>query len=173
MRKNIIFIMILQLLISGLNSEKTLSKCKDSFNIYLVRNSNIIHKVNKPDLKDFVLEDIPLLTLDSISSYIWHSHLISFSNNVKKVLNKRGFLIDRLFVVVVNDERIYWGRFTDLADSYISNSPAIFLEMGMYRGGIPVSIAIHKNLIINQDSVDVRNDIRIYNVLKASGKLLP
>jgi len=179
MSKNIILFVILQLLICGWSSEKVLSKHKDVYSIYLVKNSKLTYATKKPELKDFILQDIPLLTVDSITSYTWHSHLISFSISVKKGLRNQEPLIDRLFVVVANDERIYWGMFTDFVDSYISNSPAIFLLprdhpwSSTSASRIPDGFSISRGPIVGKDSIDVRNDIRIYNALNASGKLLP
>jgi hypothetical protein len=163
-----------QLSICGWSSDKTSLNQKDIFSIYLVKNSNLTYATKKPELKDFVLENTPLLTVDSIASYNWHSHLISFPMSIKKELSKREPLLHFLFVVVANDERIYWGMFTDPADSYFSLSPTISLLLRNHNSScIPDVYFIARAPIIDQDSVDVRNDIRLYIALKASGKLLP
>ncbi len=128
--KNKIFIYLLtSLVICGWKSDKAISQYKDVFSIYLAKNPNMYHTSEKPKLKDFVLDSIPLLTVDSITSYAWHSHLISFSTQIKHRLENRKSLVDHLFVIVANDERIYWGMFIDAADSYISDSPEIFLPL--------------------------------------------
>ena len=159
-------------LLWGWNTDKAVSKNKDVFSIYLVKNSKLVDTSKTVDLKNFILEDEPLLTVDSITSYTWHSHKIAFSSRVKEGLKKREPLLYCLFVVVANEERIYWGIFKDIENPNGSKSPAIFLlPHNTSLSCIPKIFIISRapNIVNN---IDVRNDKRIYNALLSAGKLL-
>jgi hypothetical protein len=173
MKNGVLLLILSLLLVCGWHAEKAISKSKDVFSIYLVKNSKkIFNSPKKLDVKNLVLEDAPLLTVDSITNYTWHSHRITFPFRVKEGLKKREPLLHYLFVVVANDERIYWGMFKDIDDSFVSSYPAIFL---LPRN--TTSMSIPNKLIISkaqnlENNVDIRDDVRIYNALKDSGKLL-
>ena len=173
--KNRILVAVLSLfLVCGWQAEKAISKSKDVFSIYLVKNSQYYFKSPKKlDVKNLVLEDVPLLTVDSITNYTWHSHRVTFPLRVKEGLKKREPLLHYLFVVVANDERIYWGMFKDIDDSFVSSYPVIFLlPRNDVSTSIPNKLMISKAQNL-ENNVDIRGDMRIYNALKDSGKLLP
>jgi hypothetical protein len=174
MKNKTFFLLMSSLLLVAWNPENVVSQYRDVFSIYLVKNSDSSYASKKPKLGDFVLDSSPLLTVDSISSYTWHSHFVSFSPSVKHGLKQREPLLHFRFVIVANDERIYWGYFTDPTDDYISFSPMIYLlQRNHNRSCIPDGFSIGRAPIIDGDSSEVRSDMRVYNALKTSGKLLP
>ena len=173
MKKVLFLFTIFSLLLCGWQSDKPEKRYKDILSIYLVKNSRLYIPSKETILSDLILEDSPILKIDSIKSYSWQSHRIQFSSGVKEDMKKR-IPFSRIFVVIANDDRIYWGRFTDPADSYIcDDNPAICLPPCRPRFNcIPDELIISRapKLINNND---IRNDNKIYNVLKGSGKMIP
>ena len=78
-----------------------------------------------PKLKNIDLSEEPILTDRDIEEYIWSSHEISFSAVVHENIKKRGNLIHKIFVIVANGQRIYWGKFMDDLDSGVCQNPVI------------------------------------------------
>jgi len=171
MKNRILLFVVNFLLLWGWTTDNAFSQRKDVFSIYLVKHSNYFYKSKSINLKNLILEDQPLLTVDSIISYTWNSHKISFSGRVRESLMKREPLVHFLFVVVANDERIYWGVFKDINDSFVNFSPAIFLyPPNTSSSTIPPRFTISRAPNTTPDK-DVRTDKRIYEALKLSGKL--
>jgi hypothetical protein len=102
MSKNIFLFIMFQLSICGWSSDKTSLNQKDIFSIYLVKNSNLTYATKKPELKDFVLENTPLLTVDSIASYNWHSRadVFRFVHVVRREENRCPKFIMKLQQVI-------------------------------------------------------------------------
>lgn len=171
MKNRILLLVVFLLFFCGWNVDNAISKSKDVFSIYLVKHSKLFYTSKILDLNKLVLDDEPLLTVDSIINYTWHSHRIAFSSSVKEGLKKREPLLHFLFVVVANDERIYWGVFKDIDDSFVSTSPAIFLyPRNSSISSIPDRFTISRAPNVTNDN-DVRDDKRIYDALKLSRKL--
>lgn len=167
------FLLLFLITISGCTSDPVSSEYKDIFSIYLVKDSNQFYSGEKPELKDFILEKVPLLTINSIESYDWNNHLIYFSSETKEELKKREPLLHYLFVVVANDERIYWGMFNDYADSYACINPTIFLiPRNPPMSSIPDIFHISCSDIADEADSVMRGDMRIYNALNNAGKLI-
>jgi hypothetical protein len=168
--------MILPLFAFACKSNNVSTEVKDVFSIYLVKGSNLSYASQKPSLNDFVLEETPILSINSITSYKWNTHQIAFPSSTKEQLKVREPLIHYLFVTVADDKRIYWGMFLDDADSYGCQNPVIrLLPRNPNASCIPEGFMIDRAYPVysgNPSDKDIRNDDRIYNALKASGKLV-
>lgn len=85
-------------------------------------------------------------------------------------------LFDRYFVVIANNERIYWGLFTDYASSMSCPNPVIIVWS---RTVLDTSFITNSMIIDrsyppppeNESGSDLRKDSRIFNALLASGIL--
>lgn len=175
MKSPLLCVLMLSLFAFGCKSDNVSSEVKDVFSIYLVKDSNQFFSSEKPSLDAFVLEESPLLSISSITSYHWQPHLITFPANTKEQLKKREPLINYLFVVVANDERVYWGMFTDDASSYSCQNPVIkLLPRNPTTSCIPEGFTIERAypaFIGDSTETDIRANVKIINALKESGKL--
>ncbi len=165
----------LMLLFFGCSSSPTESRVYNSFSIFLTMDI----KNNSPDktaLDKIVLEKEPILSIQSITSYTWDNHLIEFSNEAKEIIKSREPLFGRFFIVIALNERIYWGLFTDDASSGVCQNPVIrvWSRSGLKNSSITNSFVIERaypEYIGNENGADLRENFKIYTVLKQSGKL--
>jgi hypothetical protein len=130
-----------------------------------------------PPLNELNLIEEPFLTNVDITNYKWSTHYITFPISVHNKLKNLGNLLHRVFVVVAEGERIYWGLFMDDADSGGCQNPVIRLlpRHPDGRNTIPESSIIDRaypEYFGPQNDPDIRNDIRIYNALKKACILL-
>jgi hypothetical protein len=155
-------------------SYRFIDNSKQSFEVYLASGTS-------SDLNKLILSTTPVITDDDILSYIWDTHEIVFnesylSNRQSKSPNQSygslsGFSLDGgskllgasykdKFVIVANGERIYYGYFPKPVHfSSINGSPLIVEK----PNGIVIELLY--------GDIDVRNDRRIYSVLRRIGKL--
>jgi hypothetical protein len=130
-----------------------------------------------PPLNELNLIEEPFLTNADITNYKWSTHYITFPISVHNKLKNWGNLLHRIFVVVAEGERIYWGKFMDDLDSGICQNPVIRLltRHPDGRNTIPEFLIIERaypGYSGSQNDPDIRNDLRIYNALKKACILL-
>lgn len=169
----IVLISILLLTIINCNDEDK-SIYEDVFSIYISDSTDhtVITSINT-----IQLNEQPFITIEKIASYNWNTHQITYTSTNWEELKEWGNLIHRIFVVIVKDERIYWGRFMDDLDSGVCQNPVIKLlwRHPDGRNTIPESIQIDRaypEYFGSDTDSDLRNDTRIYEVLNESGKLV-
>ena len=143
-----------------------------TFAIYI---SSFIPDMNNPvvpPVNDLNLIPEPFLTNQDITTYNWSTHHIKYSKSVHDRLIAWGDLMHRIFVVVTDGERIYWGKFVSDVDSFICRNPVIKLLPPHPNGGniFPESIVIEPAYPQQFGSdPDIRNDNRIFNALVNAG----
>jgi len=143
-----------------------------SFDIYV--SSDDIPYGQPVQLDELHLLQPPLLSLSDISSYSWKKHHISYPDSVWNRLKTWDNLLYKFFVLKVNDEPIYWGRFLFYLDSVGCRNPVIpLIPDSDGRNIIPGSILIEQTYLTYAGSEsDPRNDLRIYNALLEAGVLV-
>ncbi|MFC1538966.1 hypothetical protein ACFL6H_06040 [Candidatus Latescibacterota bacterium] len=132
-----------------------------TFEIYV--SSDDISDFEPVPLEEIALVEPPILTRDDISGYDWKKHHITYPASVWEKLKLSTDLLYKVFVIKVNGERIYWGRFLRDTVSGISLYPVIPLIQD--SGGeyiIPSSILIELAYLAQNDP---RNDERMYDAL--------
>lgn len=150
------------------------SEYEGIFSIYISDSTNYS---TIPNLNTIQVNDSPFLTIEKITSYNWNTHEITYTSTVWEELKEWGNLIHKIFIVVVNEDRIYWGSFMDDLDSGGSQNPVIKL-IPRYpddRNTIPESLIIDRaypGYIGSENDQDIREDSRIYEVLLKNGKLI-
>lgn len=136
-----------------------------AYAIYLIKNAKSFDDIRKLDINSLQIESQPIITDEDIESYSWSNHTIQ----LKQELNKNGIStikgIGTPFVVRAEHQNIYAGAFWSSISSASADFPVIIvlektltLQQG-YPGGDPEVVPDH------------RQDNRIYNALKKSGKL--
>lgn len=173
MKSNSYFFLVLLILLAGCRSNPTASDPQDIFSIYLVKDSNQFYTEAKPPINQMILEKEPLLSINSIAGYDWQNHQIAFSESVQAEIKSRESLLHYLFVIVANDERIYWGMFLDDADSFGCPNPVIRLLPRHLNPGstVPNGFVIDNGYPVASGK-DLRYDARIFRALKKTGKLI-
>lgn len=123
-------------------------------------------------LNDLELIKEPLLTTSDITSYKWENHYITYPESVYERLKAWGHLLNRGFVVTVDNQRIYMGGFRNSLSSAACSAPVINLgpectiDHSIYIGRYYVSPP-------EPDEPDPRIDPRIYKALEEAGILIP
>jgi len=150
------------------------SEYEDIFSIYI---SGSTYNLEILPLANIQVIDTPFITIDKISSYNWSTHEISYSTSVWDELKQWDNLFHKIFIVVVNDERIYWGTFMDLLDSGGCQNPVIMLLPRNIDGSntTPESLIIDRaypGYFGSVDDSDLREDNRLYKVLLENEKLI-
>ncbi|OPX25885.1 MAG: hypothetical protein B1H02_00335 [Candidatus Latescibacteria bacterium 4484_107] len=164
------------------DKEKSLEPgVNDNFAIYIASDS--ILDVDTRDEDGALVDQLTLLqaaflSTSDITNYSWDRHRITYPDSVWERLKTWGHLINRLFVVSVGNERIYWGMFKDVADSGGCQNPVIMLlcRHSDGRNTTPQSLSIHRaypGYDGDPDDPDLRMDPRIYNALEKAGVLIP
>ncbi len=118
------------------------------------------------------------LVASDMTAYDWSEHHISFSESVHQRLKSWGNLLNRIFVVTVEKDRIYWGMFKDDLDSGGCQNPVIML-MWRHPDGrntVPPSIRIERaypGYMGPDEDPDLRVDPRVHEALNSAGVLVP
>jgi len=165
----------LSLIIFSCNNESpTSNEFTDTFAVYITNSTYTTKQI--PELNKIDLVSEPLLSNNDISKYNWLHHQITFPQNVYDRIITRGNLLHKLFVIVANGQRIYWGRFMDNADSGGCQNPVIILYPRHPDGRIttPETFVINRAYPGYYGSInepDIRNDPNIYQALKSCGIL--
>lgn len=169
----LILITILGFLLFITCEEPTEPENDHSFAIYIADEAS---KAGVP-LDALKLLEIAFLSVSDITTYRWGDHHISYSESVYKRLKTWGSLINRIFVVTVENKRIYWGMFKDDVDSGGCQNPVIMLlPRHPERNTIPPSVRIERaypEYFGSEEDPDLRADPRIYYVLEKAGVLIP
>lgn len=175
--KSLISVTAIFILLCGCNSNPTDSGAGNQFSIYLTKNVEN-NSPTKVSLDKLTLEEDPILSLSSIEFYQWSNHKIKFSTEAKEKIKLKEPLFGRFFIVTALNERIYWGLFTDGASSAGCNNPvitvwsrAVLQDTSFITNEFVIERA-YPSYIGNKNDKDLREDFRIYNVLKKSGKLV-
>jgi len=168
-------ILMIFLLLTINNCEKEVeTEYEDIFSIYI---SDSTYNSAITSLNTIPVNDSPFLTIDKITTYNWSIHQITYPSTVWEELKEWGNLLHKIYIVVVNDERIYWGTFMDYVDSGGCQNPVIML-LPRYPDGrntIPESLTIERaypGYVGSEDDLDMREDTRIYEVLIDHGKFI-
>ncbi|HEY9167050.1 MAG TPA: hypothetical protein VIS48_12910 [Candidatus Kryptonia bacterium] len=139
-----------------------------SFAIYRLKDSTLTaqHVWNLP-IDSLILADAPFLVQDSLISYRWQTHEFVATASVDTELailrRHNGPTAGIPFVVMVGRDRIYLGAFWYPYSSLSSSVPYIDVWLQSHqiqKAWTPI------------DSVDKRNDPRIYSALKNAGVLV-
>ncbi|HUW33929.1 MAG TPA: sigma-70 family RNA polymerase sigma factor, partial [Planctomycetota bacterium] len=139
---------------------------RPSIAIHLVTEPADIREVEATPLADLRLQAEPLFTEKEIVSYDWDTHTIQLAPGVQGW--PKPSVRNIPFVIVVGGQRSYVACFGSVASSLRPKMPVCMrfpdntIKIGMY--GIPL-----EDGILN----DARNDMRIYDALKALNRLRP
>ena len=173
--KLIVTLAVIIFIIVGCDSNPTDSEMENNFSIFLAKDIEN-NSPTKSSLDKIILEDEPLLSSESIESYEWTAHKITYSNEAKEKIKSNEPLFGRCFIVIAQNQRIYWGLFTDGASSMGCNNPVIMvwsravLDTSFVTNEFVIDRA-YPEYIGNKNDKDLRQDVRIYNALKVSHKL--
>lgn len=116
-----------------------------------------------------ILDDAPLVANQDIEIYTRKTTTFTTKKDIKTILQNYG--AEQAFVVTIDDQPVYYGKFHP---SYLSS-----LDFGVATID-PLMIVNNKELKINfvniegnslLQQLDKRNDSRIINALRSSGRL--
>lgn len=163
MRKYIIFGLILFSLIgiflytSRMNYKAAIANEEYvSFAIYLVDSYENIP--SDKNINELPLMNTPIITNKEIKKYDWTNHKILLNDELPSVLKAP---VGGYFVVMANNERIYWGSFYSIGSSHF-----------MPKGTVITTDDKSKTISIKSiDATDPRADKRIKDVFTKLGKL--
>ena len=143
------------------------------FEIYFLEDSSITGtQTTQMEIHQYTLKNDPWLTNDDIQFYDFSSHCIYlkgdksqfFENDTGRYLLFTPFRVSQPFIVVANKERCYIGSFHSLMLSTAPRGPYMDeFDIGCYPRDV---MHISKGWI---DTVDIRSDSRIKNVLISLG----
>ncbi len=139
-----------------------------TFAIYRLEDSTLVaSQVWDLPLDSLKLARTPFLPQDSLKSYKWHTHEFVTTASIDTELACLGRRLGPTggipFVVTVGRDRIYLGGFWWAYSSLAPKAPFIEVDWNFHQ--------IQKGYDPN-DTVDVRNDPRIYIALKNAGVLV-
>lgn len=119
-------------------------------------------------------QSTPFILQEDIESYEWATHTITLTpTGVAKIPQNLELFSQKKFVISINGETIYTGFFVNALSSGIWEGPVIVLP-SMTNQFEPLNenqIRIDKGYPPHLTEVDLRNDQRIYNALKAHNLL--
>ena len=152
----------------------TSNEFTDTFAVYISESTFTSEQI--PELNKIVLVDEPLLTTNDITKYNWTLHQITFPKNVYERIITSGNLLHRMFLIVANGKRIYWGKFMDNVDSGVCQNPVIILYPRNPDGRIttPEKFLIERAYPEYYGSVndpDIRNNPKVHQALLSAGVL--
>jgi hypothetical protein len=149
-----------------------------TFEIYL--SANNLSGTAQDQLDGVELIEPPFLTLSDISGYNWDKHLITYPKSVWDRLKTIEDLWGKCFVVTVDGDQVYWGRFSSSAfisgySGTLDNTEISLISdtESVYESYIPSSILIEQShQYYDGPDSDRRNNLRIHNTLTQAGKLV-
>lgn len=136
------------------------------FKIYQVLDQGIPQEGPTKPIDSLTLSNEPIISIQDIISYFWSTHeftITSHADSILDTMNPQQLLSP--FVTCVGNERIYYGCFVSGLSSYLP-------EKYPYIQNTIVGVNRQISRALNDSIPDKRNDVRIYNSLKHSGKLL-
>ena len=165
---------------------------ENTLEVYLV--SGDLPSDGKIDINKLELEDTPVFTLDDIQKYYWeHQAFVMKKDLLNERLNAEPGKIPvptygKPYVLVVNGERIYMGKFWSMLSSQLEVfTPLIYVEFAWGKDNEQYDLqhdqklyAVTWNLVENAENAgklkkELANKIydkRIYKVLKNAGVLV-
>jgi hypothetical protein len=179
-RISILLLIPILFIILGCRKVESLNgpEIEKTFSIYLSDINPDQGYITIPSIEKLNLINESFLTAADITEYKWSTHQITFPKSVHERLKGWGNLLHRVFVVIVNGKRIYWGKFMDMFDSGGCQNPVIML---IPRNPVGINTTPPELYIIraypdysgSKNNPDIRNDQRIYYALKSAGILAP
>lgn len=172
MMKYMMYFSVLLLSISAISCDNVTGVKETDFAIYTLKNED----QSLTDVADQALENVtiapqPVINIYELHSYEWHSHTMILTSQVGSTLEQMvhpdSTNNQHPFVLMAGGERIYMGAFLPAWSSLKPNMPHIPLTSSL--GDSVITLTIHKSA--DRDG-DVREDMRIYEALKAGGKLV-
>lgn len=143
----------------------------ERFAIYLVKNAAYTKDAIEMGLDRIKLEDTPVITDRDMEYYNWSDHSFALSEEALSRI-PRVTVSGLPFVVVVNGEKIYLGAFWTSISSVSTDLPVIDVTMASLGKAPGNPFSISEGYPGNRKaSIDVRDDDRIFNALKETGKL--
>lgn len=143
----------------------------DDFALYPLENDSLrAEQVASVAMDDLDIKNEPVISVFELHSYDWQDHSMSLmpkvSDKLEQILHKKNIAGGIPFVLVAGGERIYTGSFVAVWSSYMPKMPHILLSP-VYTDTV-VTLSIQSGM----SSANVREDMRIYEALKAAGKLV-
>lgn len=133
-----------------------------SFGIYLSDGSLLI---SDKGIDAYVKAEHKIL-LNEQGIEMWHSSILDHIDSIK--YSGTGYKVD--FIVKLNDEEIYKGKFWNYASS-MSFDGVVIMNAGMFIDKKNNLIEIEKGYPGSMPGADVRDDQRIYQFFECQGKL--
>lgn len=166
MKTKIIYISVLLVLLSC--SSPTDNNTKDSFAIYLLQDSSLsAWDTESTPVTDLVLAPEAFITKDDFKSYIWSTHTFELINEknlaFKEFILSKGNVRGVPFVVLVGNERIYFGTFWWPYSSVVPPNCVRIMTL-ITETTYTISLA--------DGATDKRSDPKIYDALKRAGVLV-
>ena len=141
--------------------------------IYLVKSfTSTIDQSTTPatiSITNAVPENIPLVADEDIQFYAKEATTFILKKDIQTIIKNYGS--DKAFVVTVDNQPIYYGKFHPLHLSSIIFGVATIAPFSLNKNKLEIHFAtIGGNSLLQQ--YDKRNDSRIINALKATNRLL-
>ena len=171
----LLFCLMILIVFTSCGDEKT---NQNSFEIYLVSGELLDNKNN--DINKLTLEKTPILTLNDIQKYYWDKQVfITQKDLIRERIEQTGSYVGVYglpYVVVVNGERIYMGKFWTGLSSVWAYSPSIMVDMA-FVDLEQYDLQSDQQLYVvywgsgDADTKEIVFDERIYNILKRNNLL--
>lgn len=119
-------------------------------------------------ITEAVLEGVPLVADGDILYYNKSTTTFKLAKDIKPVIKNYG--PDRAFAVTVNGQPVYYGRFQPAWMSSVIYGIATIDPVLMADNELPIKF-LHWDGNLTLQQLDRRNDSRIIDALKASGRI--
>lgn len=167
------FSFILFFLVVSCNDSPTINEFDDTFAIYISK-EQLRQEISSIDKIELSKE--PLIKSKDIAEYHWSKHQIIFSDEFHEKLKARGNLLHKVFIIIAEGQRVYWGKFMDDLDSGTCQNPVIRLMLRHPDGrnttpNIFVIERAYPEYLGSAEDEDIRNNSKIYQALLNSGVL--
>ena len=168
--KVVLFALILSMVAAS--CENVTGVKKTDFAIYTLK----VTEQSLSDAAGHAVEEVPIarepvIHIHELHSYDWNRHAMTLAPGVGKTLegmvHPDSTNNEHPFVLMAGGERIYMGAFIPVWSSFRPDMPYIMLTSSL-KDSI-INLTIHG--AVDRDG-DVREDMRIYEALKAAGKLM-
>jgi hypothetical protein len=169
------YTIILLIIIAGLltvSCENVTGVKKTDFAIYTLKNTEqSLSEVAGQAVEEVPIAKEPVIHIHELHNYDWNHHAMTLAPRVGEMLegmvHPDSSTNEHPFVLMAGGERIYMGAFMPAWSSLKPNMPHIILTSTL-KDSI-FTLTIHSSAERNGD---VREDMRIYEALKAAGKLV-
>lgn len=163
-----LLIILLAILLLAFGCSKNESdNTKHDFSIYLVKDLSTKEAMSEK-IDDISLETVPILTDKEVEKYDWKDHTFYIKDgfSLEEKLEGKVPLDGKPFVFVVDGTRIYLGSFwTPISSLYFPDIPTINSIWSEEADNNKYTIRY------GYEQQDPREDKRIYEALKGSGKI--